>query len=268
MATYFKIANADGWDRKTGHTINYRENVGRVVRVPEPKYNEPAAICTDTVLHASKDVLDALKYAGIPCTVFRVSGKAVVKQEDKLGFKELKVLEEIPEAKFDELLGFRYREALHPFDPRTVTVEKVGSEEFEELRVWGSVLGSVLGSVRDSVWGSVRGSVRGSVWDSVRGSVWDSVGGSLWDSVWDSVRDSVRDSEAAYMGSLFTGVKTWKYTEKVTVKGYPFQSCVNLIRKGLIPATDGQGKWYLCHPIDGKPAQVMWEGVLAKEAAK
>ena len=231
MTTYYKIANADGWDRKTGNTINYRENIGKVVKVPESKYAAAPTICTNTGPHASKDLLDALKYAGIPCTIFRVKGKPVIEQDDKAGFKEFKVLEEIPEAKFDDLLGFRYQEALHPFDPRTVSVEKVGSEEFEELREWGSVWGSVRDSVRDSVWDSVRDSVRGSVWDS----------------------------EAAYLGSLFTNIKTWKYTEKVTIKGYPFQSCVNLIKKGLVPATNSQGKWYLYHPIDGKPAQVVRE---------
>jgi hypothetical protein len=270
LTKFYKLAQPDGWDFRTGQTINYRENIGKAVRVPRFDFpDEKRALCTDTVLHASRTAIDALQYAKIPCSIYCVQGNPIVRDTDKFGFKELKVLEEVPPTEFDELLGFRYQEVLHPFDPRTIGRKEVGREELEELRAWASV----WDSVRASVWASVWDSVRASVWDSVRASVWASV----WDSVWDSVRDSVRasvwdsvwasvwDSDAAYIGSLFVGIKKWKYTEKLKVRGYPFQTCVDLIRKGLVPATDGRGIWYLTHPIDGKPAEVVWKGVLSEE---
>ena len=246
LTKFYKLAQPDGWDFRTGQTINYRENIGKAVRVPRFDFpDEKRALCTDTVLHASRTAIDALQYAKIPCSIYCVQGNPIVRDTDKFGFKELKVLEEVPPTEFDELLGFRYQEVLHPFDPRTIGRKEVGREELEELRAWASV------------WDSVRA----SVWDSVRDSVWDSVRAS----VWDSVRASVRASEAAYIGSLFVGIKKWKYTEKLKVRGYPFQTCVDLIRKGLVPATDGRGIWYLTHPIDGKPAEVVWKGVLSEE---
>ena len=270
LTKFYKLAQPDGWDFRTGQTINYRENIGKAVRVPRFDFpDEKRALCTDTVLHASRTAIDALQYAKIPCSIYCVQGNPIVRDTDKFGFKELKVLEEVPPTEFDELLGFRYQEVLHPFDPRTIGRKEVGREELEELRAWASVWDSVRASVWASVWDSVRASVRASVWASVRASVWASVRASVWASVWDSVRasvwDSVWDSEAAYIGSLFVGIKKWKYTEKLKVRGYPFQTCVDLIRKGLVPATDGRGIWYLTHPIDGKPAEVVWKGVLSEE---
>jgi hypothetical protein len=274
LTKFYKLAQPDGWDFRTGQTINYRENIGKAVRVPRFDFpDEKRALCTDTVLHASRTAIDALQYAKIPCSIYCVQGNPIVRDTDKFGFKELKVLEEVPPTEFDELLGFRYQEVLHPFDPRTIGRKEVGREELEELRAWASVWASVRASVWASVWDSVRASVRASVWASVRASVWASVRASVWASVWDSVRASVWDSvrasvrasEAAYIGSLFVGIKKWKYTEKLKVRGYPFQTCVDLIRKGLVPATDGRGIWYLTHPIDGKPAEVVWKGVLSEE---
>ncbi|MDE1824336.1 MAG: hypothetical protein KGH74_03485, partial [Candidatus Micrarchaeota archaeon] len=128
----------------------------------------------------------------------------------------------------------------------------------------------VRASVGDSVWDSVRASVWASVWDSVRASVRASVWASVWDSVrasvrasvWDSVRASVWASVRAYIGSLFPGIKDWKYTESMKTEGYPFQPAVDLWKMGLVSATDGKGTWWLLHPLKKKPAKVMWKGKL------
>ena len=75
-------------------------------------------------------------------------------------------------------------------------------------------------------------------WASVRASVWDSVGASV----------------GAYNGSLYKGIKTWKYCSKV--KGYPFKSAVKLWKLGLVGATDGTN-WYL---LGGKNVKILWKG--------
>lgn len=69
---------------------------------------------------------------------------------------------------------------------------------------------------------------------------------------WVSVRDSVR----AYGGSLFRGIKKWKYCSKVKEKGYPFKSAIKLWKMGLVPAFDGTN-WYL---LGGRKAKILWKG--------
>ena len=242
MSRFYKGARPDGWDFYTEKTINYREAIGKVVHVPTK--SEIYTLCTPSVIHASRKPQDVFVGSKIPLSLYIVEGTPVVEDDTKSGFKEFKVLEEIPSENFPQLFGFEYDEVLHPLDPRLIEHKcEVSTEETQTLKTWASV----RASVRDSVWDSVRASVWASVWASVRDSVWD--------SVW--------ASEAAYVGHLFErSVKKWKYTEKVMVKGYPFQSCVDLLKKGLVPATNGTGTWYLSHPIKDKPAEIMWKGKL------
>ena len=100
----------------------------------------------------------------------------------------------------------------------------------------------------------VRASVWDSVWDSVRASVGASVGASVWDSVWDSVR--------AYIGSLFPKIKKWKYVDYRKkpfnkIKGYPYQSVVDLWKMGIVPSYDSYNQVWRLHGKDGK---ILWEG--------
>jgi len=77
-------------------------------------------------------------------------------------------------------------------------------------------------------------------------------------SVWDSIRGSIW----AYIGSFFK-IKKWKYIDYKKepfnkIKGYPFQSAVDLWKMGLVPSYDGK-IWRLHGLKDGK-VQVLWEG--------
>ena len=125
---------------------------------------------------------------------------------------------------------------IHPFKLRTKT--KITEKHKLLLKEWASV--------------------RASVWASVGDSVRDSVGASVWASVWASVRASVRasvwDSVGAYTGSFFK-LEKWKYTEKIKVKGYPFQSVVDLWEQGLVPSFDGT-IWRL---HSGKNAKIVFQ---------
>jgi hypothetical protein len=93
--TYYKVARPDGFDFRTGKTINYRENIGKIVKCPNQNESENE-LCSDNVIHASEMFIDALSYSKIPCSIYIVSGTPVSRQYDKCGFKKLKVLEEIP----------------------------------------------------------------------------------------------------------------------------------------------------------------------------
>jgi hypothetical protein len=149
------------------------------------------------------------------------------------------------------------KEALSPINPLLLPpIEKITQKEINLVIEWDSV----RNSVRISVWDSVRNSVLNSVRISVWISVWDSVGNSVLNSVrisvWDSVGNSVWDSVFAYIGSLFKFHRiSWKYTEKIKTKGYPFDSAVKLWKMGLVPSFDGI-TWRL---HTGKDAHVVWQ---------
>ena len=155
---FYKLARPDGWDFYTGRTINYRDAVGHIVR---RKDFGKIKLCSNTCLHASRDPNQAFIGASIPCSVFHVEGKPVIEDNNKCGFKQLRVLEKLnPETVFK----WRYKEACNPLNPLTINPPEITEEHIKLLKV------------RASVGASVRASVGASVWDSVRASVWDSVG--------------------------------------------------------------------------------------------
>jgi hypothetical protein len=248
--SFFKLTNPDGTAFHDGQT---KYALGKTVK--KRKCNNPI-LCTDTVLHASRTLAGALRYAKLPLAIWKVEGDPVVSDhEDKCGFFALEVVKQIEPS--DELLGFRYHEACHPMNPILIQND-VADADIADLKSWASVRASVWDSVRASVWASVGASVRDSVWDSVWASVWDSVGASVWDSVRASVRDSVRasvrasvwDSVGAYVGSLFPGIATWKYVVNHEEGVYPFESGARLWKRGFVPVKIGI-KWHLYGWRDG-----------------
>jgi hypothetical protein len=263
MKTYYKLAKPDGWDFYSGKTINYRKNIGKTVKPPLLKEwtGQKPDLCTTLVLHACPKPLDCFVGARIPCSVYLVTGRSVVDDGSKYGFRSLKVLEEIPQEKLDGLFGFKYAEAVNTINPFKIKPPMITDEHIKLLQSWDSVRDSVrdsiVASVRDSVgasawasawdsawasaWASTWASVRASIGASVRASAWASAWDSAWDSAWASVRASVGasvgasawDSVYAYVGSLFPSIKEWKYCEKVKAEGYPFQPVVDLWKQGL-----------------------------------
>jgi len=256
---FYKLARPDGWDWFTGQTINYREAVGGIVTVPhEYGEGEVPVLCSENVLHACRDPNRCFIGAELPCSVYEVSGHPVVDDGEKQGFKELRVIREVPSEELDGLFGWRIVEAMNPVNPFKLKPPEITSEHIALLRRWASVRDSTWDSVRDSVRDSVWDSVGASVWASVGASVWDSVRDSTWDSVWDSVGDSVRDSVWdsvgasvwAYIGSLFPHVRKWAHV--VHEEGvYPFQAAADLWRMGLVPSFDGR-TWRLHGGPDGR----------------
>jgi len=119
------------------------------------------------------------------------------------------------------------------------------------LKEWTSVRDSIRGPVWAWAGDSVRASIKASVGDSVGASVGDSVRASVRDSVWASVGDSVW----AYIGSFFT-LSSWWYINE-TDGTYPFQPCVDLWERGLVPSFDG-ATWRL-HA--GKDDAVVYEWI-------
>ena len=253
----YKLAKPNGFDFYTGETINYRENIGRVVKCPNA--NPKLGVCSNGVIHASSNPNDCFIGASIPCSAFRIEGKPSCGTKEKYGFTQFMVLEEIFD--LDNLFGWNYSEAITPFNPLTRKV-KATKADITLLKEWASVRDSVWASVRASVWASVGA----GVWDSVGASVWASVGDSVWDSVRASVRDSVGasvragvgdsvgDSVWAYVGSLFPNIEKWGYI-KHEVGVYPYQAAVDLWKRGLVASFDGE-LWRL---HSGEKADIVFE---------
>ncbi len=144
---YYKLAKPDGWDFHTGKTINYRENIGKVVKCP--KKSEEYQLCSSTVIHACLNPLDCFIGAKIPCSAYQVEGNSVVDDGLKFGFKELLIVAEITD--LDNLFGWKYSELMNPLNPLIVKVKLTKVDE-ANLKDWASVWASVRASVRDSVW--------------------------------------------------------------------------------------------------------------------
>jgi hypothetical protein len=155
MDKYYKLAKPDGWDYYTGNTINYRENIGKVVKIPS---DAKPQLCSSSVIHACKNPNDCFVGANIPCSAYLVEGKSLVDNGKKYGFKELYVVSEITD--LDKLFGWNYSEVSNPINPINIKKHKLTKNDIELLKKWASVRASVWASVRDSVGASVGDSVR------------------------------------------------------------------------------------------------------------
>jgi hypothetical protein len=199
-----------------------------------------------------------------------VGGRGVEIDQFKRRYERIKLLRQVPleeiralaEAE-EEKIGYKLSEALFPVNPLKIEAGPVTDEEIELLKKWRNV----RGSIGDSIWDNVRGSIEDSIWDNVERCVWSSIWDSVWSSLRDSVKDSVRDgytwnsiwdsvwdSAGAYISSLYTSIKTWKYIDHPKGEN-PFQPAITLWHRGFVPSFDGK-TWRL-HA--GENAEVVWE---------
>lgn len=252
-------------------------------------------VCTDFDPSLEKDCsrgyyatdIDGIIYSfrnlpGYEVWEVEVSGKRVEIDQFKRRYERITLLRQIPpdELKMlaeaeEENVGYKLAEALFPVNPFKIKAGPVTDEEVGLLKKWDSVRSSVRHSIRDSVCDSVWGNIEDSVWDSVcdsvwggvldsvrdsiRDSIWGSIRDSIWDSVWDSIRgsiwDSIRGSVWAYISSLYTGIKKWKYFDNPEGEN-PFQPCIDLWHRGFVPSFDG--KIWRLHA--GEKVEIVWEG--------
>jgi len=269
----YKLTQLDGTDFYSG-TINYAENIGKIIRVKD--YDGPEFGACGRGIHASRNPNDCFIGARIPCRAFKIQGiQRIEGDKKKTRYQAVKVLEEITD--LDKLFGWKYSEVVNPIHPFKIKPPKIAYEHIKLLEKWASV--------RDLVWGAVSSSAWASVWDSIaenltwEGSVWHSVGNLVWDTVRNSVGasvtylvmtevmasgrnlvkdvvwDSIRASILAYVGSMFPNIKKWKYIDHKPGE-YPFQSAVDLWKQGLVPSFNSK-TWRL---HGGEKAKILWEG--------
>lgn len=250
----YKLAQSDGWDFRTGEIINYRDNIGRTVKNPECGLSEcPNSNPKCEFLHISEDPNDCFGCSDcfikpwIPCSVYRVEGRPIYGTEKEWGFTELFVIEEITD--LDTLFGWRYSEAINPIHPLAKRVEPTEAS-ITLLREWAKV----RARVRTRVLNSVKDTIGHNVWGTVSEFLWDFIGSDIWNRTQESARDSVEDHIEAYVGSLFSNIREWKYIEH-EIGRYPYQSAVDLWKWGLIASFDGE-TWRL---HSGPKADIVFE---------
>ena len=148
--------------------------------------------------------------------------------------------------KLDKLL--LKKPIIRPF--RDITPpKKITKKHLDLLSAWVNA----WAGMRINIWNKM-GAMVGA---STRNSIWNNVGISVWDRLGANMAESVEDHIVAYTGSFFKfPSSTWKYTKKIKIKGYPFQSAVDLWMMGLVLSFDGQ-TWRL---HGGKNGKVLWEG--------
>lgn len=262
---YYKVARFDGFDIFTGKTINYRENIGKTVKVPNVGGNP--RLCSDTVIHASCDPNDGFINAPLPCSIYEVEGEPVIsdksetihydeypeKSSEIYGFKELHIIKEIPQNQTDKLLGWKYSEVCNPVHPFKIPAPEITDRHIKLLKNWISVWNSIWDeNIRQTVWPTLRTNYSNPFVDSVVDSIWSNLAPSVWNLVSPSVKLSVDDALTAYFGTFFPNIKKWLYIKHKS-EGYPFQSAANLWREGLVPASDGE-TWQL---LGGPNAKIL-----------
>ncbi len=186
---YYKVTRPDG---SSFYDPDIKYVVGKRVR-PKP-YDGKRELCGPGVLHASKTIRDAYKTASWPCAVFKVTGKPIVEQSDKSGFKQLHVVEQIPSM---ELFG--------PNGDRVQAVlDRVAVCTVDEI--------CDLGAAWDAAWGAARGAAWGAAWDAAWGAVWDAAWGAAWDAAWGAARGAAWG--AAWDAALHDLIGQHGYTQE------------------------------------------------------
>ena len=224
--------------------------------------------------------IDGLHYAYRPgrrVFVAEVRGQSRIFDCMKQRYEDIMLTDELTTDQIKQMaldaeqrVGYRLSEVLFPVNPLLLPKTTPTEADVIKLKQWASVSASASASVRASVGDSLWNSMGSRVWASVGFSVWDGVGNnvgsrvwasvsdgardSAWSRVWASASDSVGASVWAYTGSLFPAITKWEYVNH-TPGVYPFQSAVDLWRRGLVPSYDGK-QWRL---HSGPTAEIVWE---------
>jgi len=197
-------------------------------------------ICTDFDPDPLKDCSNgfyATDIEGLPyswninreCYEVEVSGRSVLYNIYKQRFEEQIIIRKVEKDEIillakrkEKKLGYVLSEVLFPINPLIIAVPEITDIDKELIKRWASVRASVEASVRASVEASVGA--------------------------------SVRDSVGAYISSLFPNIIKWKYIDHKE-KDNPFQSGIDLWKKGLVPSFDGS-IWRL---HGGKDAKILYK---------
>ena len=183
--TWYKVTRLDG---SSFHDPTVTYEVGKRVR-PKP-YSGDRKLCGEGTLHASRSAPEAMRYGKWPCRLFEVEGTPFVKDTDKAGFRQLRVVCEL-----DAWLVFgpngRHVEAV---------LERIAvctPDEIDRLAAaWDTARGAAWYAARRAA----RDAAREAAWDTARGAAWyaawraaqDAAWGAAQDAAWGATREAAR----------------------------------------------------------------------------
>lgn len=138
MDTFYKAVRVDGTDFRTG-TVDYASICGTGEWLPELPGGE---CCTWSVYHASTSAADTLIGGSWPCRLFLVEGEPVSEEDNKRGFRTLRVLRELPAW-----------QALGPNGESVAALIKVAQQLTPEQ---AEALDAAWGAARYAAWDAAR----------------------------------------------------------------------------------------------------------------
>ena len=156
---FYKATRPDGTSFYDGKT---KWEVGQITRRPKGSPND-FKVCGPSVIHASDAPAETLVGGSWPCRLFEVEGKPVVSEGHKHGFKQLKVVKELPSYL---ALGPNGEEVAALLERcRLLTTD-------EAMR-----LAAARVAARVAAWDAVRDAARVAAWvaaqDAARVAAWD-----------------------------------------------------------------------------------------------
>jgi len=171
LQKFYKLARPNGFDFRTGETINYRNAIGK--KVCAPNFNAGGELYSDAFLYASRKPNQCFVGATIPCSAFVVRGTPILEDDRKAGFESLYVEKEVDPA---NIFRWNYNAATSPVNPFSIRPPKITQQHVLLLRRWATVWDTIWNTVGDSVGDSVGATIR----DTVRDTVWATIGATIW----------------------------------------------------------------------------------------
>ncbi|MCB9019228.1 MAG: hypothetical protein H6546_02760 [Chitinophagales bacterium] len=181
---------------------------GRQIEVGVTHEVEGRPVLCEHGLHASVNILDALKYAPGPVLwEVELSGE-IIEDNDKMVATHRTYLREIDcEEILREFARWCALQVIDLWDAPPVVREYLETGK-EELRAaardaardaWAAARDAVWAAARAAAWAAARAAARAAVWDAAwdaaraaaRAAAWD----AAWDAVWDAARDAARDAQ-------------------------------------------------------------------------
>ena len=198
--TWYKVTRLDG---SSFHDPTVTYEVGKRVR-PKP-YSGDRKLCGEGTLHASRSAPEAMRYGKWPCRLFEVEGTPFVKDTDKAGFRQLRVVCEL-----DAWLVFgpngRHVEAVLE-RIAVCTPDEIGKLD----AAWDAALGAAQYAAREAAQEAALGAAQDAAWDAAREVAW----GAAREVAWDTAREAAREAaqEAAWEAAIVDLIGQYGYTQ-------------------------------------------------------
>lgn len=172
MDTFYKAVGMDGTDFRTGE-VDYASISGTGEWLPELP---GGACCTNRVYHASTSATGTLIGGSWPCRLFLVEGEPVSEEDNKRGFRTLRVLEELPAW-----------QALGPQGELVVDlIEKAKTVTQPQVMA----LRAAWNVTRNTAWNAALDAAWHAAWDSARIAAWDAAGYAARGTIWTGGRSA------------------------------------------------------------------------------